>query len=215
MLTVMLVLFSGGAFAMGVRLHPDAFFPQLAAAEKGYKKVGFKDGNFMVGKIQNQTAEKLSLEVAGGRMDFPATDIAEISDVTPEEIKSGTYSEWIMAKSSTIKFMTYRRADCLVPALCESLYKAGLSPRRKLPGPGLALRPATPQKPAASAIPTVTATGPTGNTHAGETYMQTVNRAMSNQNAALQAKAMAEQMQSAPRNPFVEALKYGNKKDEK
>ncbi|MBN1687577.1 MAG: hypothetical protein JW893_00595 [Candidatus Omnitrophica bacterium] len=95
------------AWAAGVRVHPEVL-PSLFQESKaeGYQKLELDQGNFFVGRVLREDAEKVVFDMGTSEMEFLKSEIVRISEITPEEIESGVYDDWIF-KAPRKSLVTY------------------------------------------------------------------------------------------------------------
>src|SRR5262245_12623031 len=122
-LTVVLLLFFtvGVSWAMGARIHPEAFSAPKNGGE--FVEITFKTGQYVVGKKTFEDRRGIHLKIEGGTAIFSRDEIADMKTVAYENLPE---SERELFKPTP--FFTMRREDALfykAPEVKRSLYSPG------------------------------------------------------------------------------------------
>lgn len=120
-LFMLLIIVVAGAFAAGVRVHPDRLTHYLGGELSGeFRKVYLSEQKFMVGKLIEETDDAVKLKMGSGSASFSKRAILKIEEVSEEEIQSGLYNAWIQ-KKEPLPLITRREKDSIMPWVARSL----------------------------------------------------------------------------------------------
>lgn len=114
-----MTVLAGGAFAGGVRFHPEALSDHFMQQQEIYKEVKMTNGHKVVGKLLDQNEKGVTIEMGGGNVVIAKEEIASDREIPAEEIEAGLYSEWMVTPPKAPVF-SYKEGDNLFMKMVES-----------------------------------------------------------------------------------------------
>lgn len=206
-LTVLIVLAVAIPFSFGMRINFDAL--QRHTNKAPFMQVQLKNGKTLVGKFVKESAEGLTLDMGGGDMTLTLAEIGSRKELSAEEVQSGDYSAW-MGSTKDPDIVTFREQDNLW--IQWGMMKASPKPKLTLaPMPKLKPKSTQGETPRSEKKSSVSGseTGAEGQPVkvATGSMLDIYKKAMSPESLDAYKKQTIDELNSAPRNPFVEVAK--------